>query len=129
MVRRAIALTLVIIECVVAAFLVTREPYKYRNAKDTSSQEEHGRVFASESDNEPNQTTHNTYQNSPSWYTAFKRPEWALVLVGIATLLVIGWQAWETRRSVGAGTVSALSAKISADALINSERAWVMVDS
>jgi hypothetical protein len=62
-------------------------------------------------------------------------PEWALVVVGIITFLVIGWQSWETRRSAQAVRDSiplqrqaAEAAQKSADALIMSERAWVMVD-
>jgi hypothetical protein len=44
-----------------------------------------------------------------------------LVIVGIITFLVIGWQSYETRK---AATASQRSVKT----LINSERAWVLVD-
>jgi len=44
-----------------------------------------------------------------------------LVIVGAVTCFVIAWQSFETRRAVQAS-------KVSADALINSERAWVTVD-
>jgi hypothetical protein len=128
MLRRAIALTLVILECVVAAFLVTCEPYNYRNTKDTNSQEEYGRVFASESDNAANQTTNKTPQNPPCWYTAFKRPEWALVIVGIATFLVIGWQAWETRRAVEVSQKSALATERSVKLQEAISRQWVNIE-
>ena len=32
--------------------------------------------------------------------SALLRPDWLLVIVGIFTGLVVGWQAWETRRGV-----------------------------
>src|SRR5580704_12545230 len=41
---------------------------------------------------------------SPRWYAT---PEGALVIVGICTFLVIGWQSWETRRSADAAKKSA----------------------
>ncbi len=61
-------------------------------------------------------------------------PEWALVIVGAVTLLLIYYQARETARaaratekSAQAALASAAAARRSADAIINSERAWVMV--
>ncbi len=56
--------------------------------------------------------------NSAQWYTS---PEWWLVIVAFLTLVFLGRQAWETRRS-------AEGTKASLESLINSERAWVMVD-
>jgi hypothetical protein len=72
----------------------------------------------------------------------------ALVVVGILTFIVIGWQAWETRRAANSAAqsvefvrqqitvmerqtiateVAANAAKENAKALINVERAWVEV--
>src|SRR5579872_393370 len=68
---------------------------------------------------------------SPSGDTS---PEWALVIVGIVTFLVIGWQSLETRRSADAVKESVPHQKTAADAaflnaqaLINFERPWVMI--
>jgi hypothetical protein len=74
------------------------------------------------------------------WQLFLNNPEWSLVIVGILTMFFIGWQALETRRAAEASKQSigvmerqtkaaedaAHAAKVSADALIASERAWVM---
>jgi hypothetical protein len=76
------------------------------------------------------------------WQLFLSNPEWALVIVGILTMFVIGWQAVETRRAAQASKQSigvmerqtkatedaAKAAQASADAMINSERAWVIVE-
>ena len=72
------------------------------------------------------QTGAEATQNEPShWY---KSPEWILVIVGALTAIVIGWQSCETRRAASAAKRAAEAATLNAQALINSERAWVMVD-
>jgi hypothetical protein len=75
--------------------------------------------------------TQPTKPEAPSGNTA---PEWALVVVGILTCIILVWQAHETRRSVAAIRESlshqrdtAAAALLNAKALINSERPWVMV--
>jgi hypothetical protein len=81
-------------------------------------------------------------QPTSFWQLFLNNPEWALVIVGILTMFVIGWQAVETRRAAQASKQSigimerqtkaaedaANAAKSSADSIIASERAWVMVD-
>jgi hypothetical protein len=61
-------------------------------------------------------------------------PEWALVIVGIITAAFICWQAWESRKAAQAMRDSiphqrkaADAALLNAQALINSERPWVMI--
>lgn len=66
-----------------------------------------------------------TESKTPHWYAS---PEWILVIVGSFTFIVIGWQAWETRRSADAASASANAALLNAQAIINSERAWVVVE-
>jgi len=46
--------------------------------------------------------------------------EWVLVIVGLITCGVIGWQSWETRRA-------AKAALLNAQALINAERPWIVM--
>lgn len=58
---------------------------------------------------------------SPRWYTPLKRPEWWLVILGFPTLFFVGWQAWESRKAANAS-------RDSAEALVKSERAWVIAD-
>jgi hypothetical protein len=54
----------------------------------------------------------------PHWYQS---PEWWLFIIAIPTLIVVGCQAFETRRAVEAS-------RKNAEVLISSERAWVLVD-
>jgi hypothetical protein len=69
-------------------------------------------------------------------------PEWALVFVGILTLIFLGWQAVETARAAKATTlaaeatqasakateVAAIAAQRNSEVLINSERAWILAE-
>jgi hypothetical protein len=55
-------------------------------------------------------------QETPSWY---KQPEWWLCILGVPTLGFVAWQTWSTASA-------ARAALLNAQALINSERAWVM---
>jgi len=66
------------------------------------------------------------------WY---KSPEWILVIVGVLTALVIGYQSWATmlaaratERMVGPAADSASAALLSAQAVINSERPWLFIE-
>jgi hypothetical protein len=63
-----------------------------------------------------NETSHP--QETPSWY---KRPEWWLCILGVPTLGFVAWQTWSTARA-------AKAALLNAEALINSERAWIMAE-
>lgn len=56
------------------------------------------------------------------WYAHFaEQPSaWILVIIGIITCGFIGWQSWETRKA-------AQAALRNTQALINSERPWIMV--
>jgi len=49
-------------------------------------------------------------KNSPDWYTS---PEWWLCILGIPTLIFLGWQA--------------RAAKLGAEAIMLSERAWLLL--
>jgi hypothetical protein len=60
--------------------------------------------------------------------------EWVLVIVGVITCFVIGWQALETRRAAEATRISAEETKtaanaalLNAQAVINSERPWLLI--
>lgn len=52
------------------------------------------------------------------WLAAKIDPSWCLVIVGIITAFVIGWQSWETRKSAEA-------ASLNVQALVNAERARI----
>jgi hypothetical protein len=57
-------------------------------------------------------------QETPTWY---KQPEWWLCIFGVPTLGFVAWQTWSTARA-------AKAALLNAEALINSERAWIMAE-
>lgn len=90
------------------------------------------------------------------WYTPLTRPEWWLVLVGFLTLGLIWWQAKKTadaaeatkesaavmeeqtailkdsvaaaEKNAAAARDAAAIARIGTDAMLNSERAWVLAE-
>jgi len=76
------------------------------------------------------------------WQLFLNNPEWALVVVGILTIFVIGWQAVETRRAAEASQLAigimerqtkaaedaAIAARTNAEAFIASERARVVAE-
>jgi hypothetical protein len=55
---------------------------------------------------------------SPIWY---KQPEWWLFIIGVPTLGFVSWQTWST-------AWAAKAALLNAEALINSERAWIIAE-
>jgi hypothetical protein len=54
----------------------------------------------------------------PHWYAS---PEWWLCILGVPTLIIIGWQANETRKAAGAALLNAQS-------VLDSERAWLTAE-
>jgi hypothetical protein len=82
-----------------------------------------------------NQKQEITRQAPPEPVRVPVSPEWALVIVGIITFVVIGWQSWETRRSAQAmrdglplQKSTADAALLSARAVVNAERAWIVAE-
>jgi hypothetical protein len=63
-----------------------------------------------------NETSHP--QETPNWY---KRPEWWLFILGVPTLGFVAFQTLATAKA-------ARAALLNAEALINSERAWIMAE-
>jgi hypothetical protein len=59
------------------------------------------------------------------WYA---KPEWYLVILGVPTLIFIGWQAWETKVAAEAARDAARAASLNTEAFINSERPWLVVE-
>ena len=75
-------------------------------------------------DNRRNETKAQDPQNKPP--NRYISPEWALVIVGIITFIVIGWQSAETHRAATASKTSAEAALKQADHMVASERAWIV---
>jgi hypothetical protein len=85
---------------------------------------------------EPNQATHDDKQtarqgnvnDTPHWYSAFKRPEWLSLIATFIGIGVICWQSWETKRAAEATEISAKAAQDNIALLISKERARLRVD-
>lgn len=61
---------------------------------------------------------------SPHWYAS---AEWWLFILGVPTLAVLGWQANESRRAANAARDAAIVARLSAQAVLDSERPWIAI--
>src|SRR5665213_3266841 len=103
------------------AGFVAGSPDYSGNCKNPQSGEQSPISSASQSQNSITSRTNEADCHSPKWYAAFKRPDGMLVIVGIITFVIIGWQSWETRRAAN-------SAAESMEAIVQSERAWVFAD-
>jgi hypothetical protein len=104
------------------AVRVAGEPSQPSSLKNHSAQTQISDTALTLGNNaEANAYSTHPNDNPPRWYAALKGPEWYLVVVGILTFITIAWQAVETRRA-------AQAAQVSAKALINSERAWVVIN-
>jgi hypothetical protein len=119
-VRRVAALTLILLVCFFAGF-VSPQPNQRSYAENSYSPKESRQGLSSDGKNETPGHPNETNNNPPKWYAAFKRPEWWLVFVAFLTFGFIGWQAWETRRSVEA-------ANKNVEFFIAKERARLRVD-
>lgn len=106
---RSFATTIVF---VIGTMSVSGQSYQATDSKDHSTAE-----------NQPSQSrrdSHDTYyyvehangarEEKPfSWHETLQRPEWWLAILAIPTLLVVGWQAWETRRSANTSNKAMIS--------------------
>lgn len=63
-------------------------------------------TFVDNSAGPPNATR--PENSSPNWYAS---PEWWLVIMAFPTLLFLGWQSWETRKSARAAQVALVLAQ------------------
>jgi hypothetical protein len=69
-----------------------------------------------------------TTTNTPHWYTTFENPDGMLVIVGIITCAVIGWQSLETRKSAQAGQRAAKAALEQIRSMKDKERSRFQVE-
>jgi len=71
-----------------------------------------------------------TFGTGSTWrlVLAYKPPEWVLPLIGIITAGFICWQSLETRKAAQASQKSAEATFLNAQALMDSNRAWVTVE-
>ena len=107
----------------IAAIGVSGQPNKASNKeRQNSANRQPSAVTPDSAEKHKSSNADQTEPNpdSPKWYESLERPEWWLVILGFPTLVFVGWQAWETRKSASA-------ALLNAQALVNSERPWMVI--
>jgi hypothetical protein len=108
----------------VAAFVavgMSGQPNKTANDKKTPTGNKQSAAITLDSHDtsyRTQQAPQKTTPDSQKWYAPLKRPDWWLVLLGFGTLGVILWQTQQTKKAADA-------ALLNAQAVINSERAWI----
>jgi hypothetical protein len=114
------AVVLICLACIFAGFLAGTPDYdptcKYTHSADRSAL---GLFSRGENYAAKNSDGSDCYP--PKWYTALKKPDGMLVLVGIATCLILIWQSWATGKAAEA-------TRDSVKVLVNSERAWILAE-
>lgn len=75
---------------------------------------------------EHSQKAENSKPDPTWWHVFFAWPEGITALLLLLTLVVITWQAWETRKAAEASSESARAALLSAHANVNAERAQLL---
>jgi hypothetical protein len=81
------------------------QPNKATDQKQEHAEATNSAITAANGINKQNRSTANetkSNSNPPKWYAAIKRPEWWLVIIAALTGIVVGWQAWETRKAAEA---------------------------
>lgn len=96
--RRVLASIVFVLACFFAGF-VTGAPNEYSPCKNAHTANQTSIGLAAKTEESSTKNADDSDCDPPHWYAAFKRPDGMLVLVGIATFIVIAWQAWETRRA------------------------------
>jgi len=103
--RRTIACLIVVLGVFFAGFVAGSPDYNGDCRKPKSAEQ----ALVTSSSQTPNTPTHNANEAdcySPKWYATFKRPDGMLVVVGIITFIIIGWQSLETKHAAKAAADS-----------------------
>jgi hypothetical protein len=111
--KPSVVVAIVLVLCVYLAPRCKGQERSNSGVKGTTSENQKGRPPAVEVpyqiQNQWIQTeTSDREKESPPWY---KSPEWVLVIVGIITFFIIGWQSWETRKAANAAIQANAAAK------------------
>jgi hypothetical protein len=110
------------------AFFVCWTSHSPRKTNPSTASDERGSntqglpLFTSGNNETADEHKKSTQAKSPHWY---ETPEWWLVIAAIPTLIFVGWQARATSVSAAAAKEAAKAALLNAQAVINSERAWI----
>lgn len=107
------------------------QPNKATYNKQPPASQSHPAIVSANAPDEQNRSDKRQSKSSsypPEWYAALKRPEWWLVILGFPTLVLIGWQAWETRKAAIAGERSASAALNQIDLVVDKKRAKLRIE-
>jgi len=112
------------------AVSVSSQPNKTANSNQQVANTKHARA-AKPSPEKESETDHNKAKadpDPPEWHAAIKGPEWWLVIVGFATLIVVGWQTAILGKSVSVARESAKTSGRQVELYANAERARITMD-
>jgi hypothetical protein len=92
---------IVVVFCLTAVCTWAVKPNQASQEKPPSAKKEQPTPMTAFIDNRETASTPNKAdESSPSFYASLKNPEWWLVLVGMATLIFVAFQAYETKLAV-----------------------------
>lgn len=138
--RRTIALVAFCLSLLFAGF-VAGSPNPDANCENTQTSNQSRVGLTTQPPNHSPNRAQEADCDSPHWYAAIKRPDGWLVVVGLITCIVIGWQSWETKRAAeaAANSVDAINRQADimerqtaaiekqADFMVAQSRAWLVV--
>lgn len=105
----------------VAAIVVPGKPQHAAPNKDHPTDESSPNAGTAANNHDHATGTQDADSNSPHWYLALKRPEWWLVILGFGTLLFLIYQTNIAKQAAEA-------ALLNAQAIIDAERAWILIE-
>lgn len=120
-------MALTAVSAILAASVLAAQPDRATGSKQPSNNQSQTPVVLST----PERQNSSAYDrpkadpDTPPWYTTFKQPDGMLVIVGIVTCFVIGWQSCETRRAAKATQKSAEATLRSVELHEAELRQWV----
>jgi hypothetical protein len=121
---KCLALIIVLASGIFCASAVgmTGKPNKAPSFAEQKSQSQPQQPTIASINNETRTPDHqHTGNNPPHWYASLERPEWWLVALGFPTLIILAWQAWETRRA-------AQAAQRSIETVDSENRPWLLME-
>lgn len=116
-------MVVVAVTALLASIALSAQPNKDPSEKKRNTPTENPPVVLSTPNRQDDGNTKKTgpSANPPGANTSIPDPNWVLVVVGAITASVVGWQSYETRKA-------ATAALLNAQAVINAERAWMIVN-
>jgi hypothetical protein len=122
--------SIVALICIVGCASSQQQQGKAANEGDERTTNPPPSVVASPEQGQPANNGAGTTDQSPHWYdflTSSVAADWAIVIVAGLTGLVVGWQAWETRKAANAARRSAVAGQLAQRTSRVIERAYLDV--